>query len=99
MHWSFGKLIYKKKWNSKVDKRYITMALNRVGLKGHNVEPFWFCPKCGCTVSRWTDRSVEYPQKYSRCNCSKCGFLVALIDNSPTIHCFEYKDYDYNIDL
>lgn len=57
----------------------------------------YFCPKCGCTKSRSTGNMTSYPEHWEYFYCVRCNFKVGVIDNSPFIHCFEYKEFDYEI--
>lgn len=50
------------------------------------------CPKCGCMKSRGTGNMTSYPEHWEYFYCSRCNFKVGVIDNSPYIHCFDYKD-------
>lgn len=59
----------------------------------------WFCPKCGCELTRSTGNMVEYPELWSRSYCARCRFLVSEADNGRDVHCLEYKEYGYKIDF
>lgn len=48
-----------------------------------------FCPKCGCDATTSTGNMAEYPELWVKEFCLRCGFLVAIADNSPRIHCLE----------
>ena len=54
-----------------------------------------FCPKCGCEVSISTGNMAEYPERYVKGTCARCGFLVWWRDNSPYYHCLEFKESNY----
>lgn len=56
-----------------------------------------FCPKCGCHWAQPTGNMTSYPDHYEEWHCMRCGFLVAMIDNSPYMHALEFKDFDYEI--
>lgn len=58
------------------------------------IEPYSFCPKCGCDGHRSVNHHVEYPEIWINYYCLRCGFLVASADNSPYIHVLEemYND-------
>jgi len=57
-----------------------------------------FCPKCGCEAVRYTGNMVEYPERYDKGFCARCGFLVVLSDNSPYYHALEFSEYNYEIE-
>ena len=48
-----------------------------------------FCPKCGCEATSQTGNMVEYPERYVKYRCLRCGELVAMEDNSPFVHVLE----------
>jgi len=50
------------------------------------------CPKCRCKKTDTTGNLVEYPDMYQRWFCSHCGWLVGVVDNSPYISCWDFKD-------
>jgi len=50
------------------------------------------CPKCGCKSSERTGNMAEYPQHWEKFLCRRCEFMVAEIDNSPYISCWESPD-------
>ena len=53
------------------------------------IEPFEFCPYCGCTeVNHGTNRTM-YPEIWQIDTCSRCGQQVAEIDNSVRVHILE----------
>jgi len=56
------------------------------------VEPYLFCPHCGCRGMRPTGNRVAYPEHWEDFHCERCREIVAYIDNSPFIHILEYKD-------
>lgn len=45
-----------------------------------------FCPKCGCKLAFSTGNMAEYPEVYEKDYCLRCRTLVAMADNSATIH-------------
>lgn len=55
------------------------------------------CPKCGCTKSVGTGNMTSYPEHWEYFYCVRCRFKVAAIDNSPYIHCFDYKANNFEI--
>ena len=57
-----------------------------------------FCPKCGCDVSVSTGNMAEYPERWVKETCARCGFLVCWSDNSPYYHCLEFKESNYESD-
>lgn len=52
-----------------------------------------FCPKCGETGTRCTGNKTSYPEHWENFYCIRCGYQVAMIDNSPFIHALEMPDY------
>jgi len=48
-----------------------------------------FCPKCGCNAERSTGNMAEYPERWERRYCERCGYLVGESDNSPFVHVLE----------
>lgn len=59
------------------------------------IEPYEFCPKCGCTVTRETGNMATYPESFIKVFCARCGFLVKIQDNSPWMHCLEFPEDNY----
>lgn len=57
----------------------------------------WICPKCGCERRRTTGNMTSYPEHWENIYCLRCNHLIAFIDNSPYIHCFEYKEQNFII--
>lgn len=53
------------------------------------VEPFGFCPSCGCDIVRYIDHGVAYPERWVSGYCGRCGKKVVESDNSPYIHILE----------
>lgn len=49
----------------------------------------YFCPKCGCTSTRSTGNMADWPERWSRIYCLRCGYLVGESDNSPYVHVLE----------
>lgn len=62
------------------------------------IEPYEFCPKCGCTMIISTGNMSAYPESYVKNFCARCGYLVALQDNSPWMSCLEFPENNYVID-
>ena len=96
----------------KVKKEYLGRKFNKNKLRkllakveivkyessgSNEVRPYSFCPKCGCQTIKYTGNMVEYPERYDKGYCERCGFLVSVSDNSPYMHCLEFKDNDYKI--
>jgi len=52
------------------------------------------CPICGCKdVEIFDHAEVIIPDKYTEYNCKDCGWLVGVIDNSPYVSCYDFKDF------
>ena len=56
------------------------------------IEPFEFCPECGCTVGYLVDHHVEYPEVWYQCYCARCDSLTGEADNSVFHHVLEYAE-------
>jgi len=56
--------------------------------------PYSFCPKCGCKEVAYTDNMAEYPERWVRGYCARCGNKVVESDNSPYYHCLEFEGYE-----
>jgi len=54
------------------------------------IEPYPFCPKCGCTVVIGSGNKALYPEAWYEDTCARCNFLVGVVDNSPYYHVLEY---------
>lgn len=63
------------------------------------LEQCYFCPKCGSKKMYSTENMASYPEMWVKTFCSKCNFLLCLIDNSPPMVWAEYKYNDYVIDF
>lgn len=50
------------------------------------IEPYAFCPKCGCTGMSGSGNRVDYPEHWEDFYCHRCRYIVGTIDNSPFIH-------------
>ena len=48
-----------------------------------------FCPECGCDAERSTGNMADYPERWVRRYCQRCGYLVGESDNSPFVHVLE----------
>lgn len=66
------------------------------GAAGTLVEPFPFCPKCGCTAVRYSGNRVEYPERWDSGYCLRCGNHVWESDNSPYYHVLEMEGFNFN---
>lgn len=53
------------------------------------IEPYAFCPNCGCTEMTGTGNMTTYPEHWEDFHCVRCRTVVAKIDNSPFIHILE----------
>ena len=60
------------------------------GMQGTIIQPFPFCPKCGCESVQWIDHPVEWPERWEEGYCQRCGFKVWESDNSPYRHVLEF---------
>ncbi len=95
----------KKIWlGRRLTKCKLKLLLERVEVipptNGHDsaiINPYPFCPKCGCVNTIRTGNMVEYPERYEKEFCARCNFLVVLSDNSPYYHCLENKGYNYEL--
>lgn len=97
--------IKKKIFGKKVSKKKLRQMLESVEVIDNKypemvtIKPYFFCPRCGCELPpRYTGNMVEYPERYEKGFCVKCGFLLIVSDNSPYITCFEFKEDNYIID-
>ena len=70
-----------------------------VELTDEQMEKAHFCPQCGGKKMHSTDNMAPYPECYIKTFCSNCGFLIALVDNSPTMVWAEFKHNNWVIDL
>lgn len=57
------------------------------------IEPYPFCPKCGCVHIRSVNMGAEYPERWVMGYCVRCNFLVEVSDNSPYYHALEMDNY------
>lgn len=60
------------------------------------IKPYEFCPKCGCTETRYENYDVPYPEVWSEAYCARCNHKVAMADNSPWTHCLEVDGYSFD---
>ena len=58
------------------------------------IYPYLFCPNCGCTEWIGTGNKTSYPEHWENFHCQRCHKIVAMIDNSPFVHCLECNDYN-----
>lgn len=54
------------------------------------VEPYMFCPKCGCTQDYGTGNMTTYPEHWEIFKCLRCRSVVGGIDNSPFYHVLQF---------
>jgi hypothetical protein len=90
-----GRRMAKSKLKKLLASVVITPATN-----GHDsamISPYPFCPKCGCCQTTHNGSMVEYPERYVKDYCLRCGFLVVLSDNSPYYHALENKEFNYEL--
>lgn len=90
----FGKVI--KGRNLKKLLANVTVTQNKYP-KQAGIEPYEFCPKCGCVATNQTENMATYPESWIKVFCARCGFLVATQDNSPWMHCLEFSEDNYCI--
>ena len=57
------------------------------------IEPYMFCPECGCREMESFGNKVFYPEHYEKFYYVGCENLVAYIDNSPFIHALECENF------
>ena len=62
-----------------------------------SIFPFRFCPRCGCSKEYWYNHGVPYPERWETGYCKRCDFKIGESDNSPYVHCLEFRDSDYVI--
>ena len=93
----------KEAWNKRHTTEEIERMLQEVKItydedgKLKSISPYPFCPRCGCKYSQEEEHDeMEYPDQWTEWFCSKCGYLVAEVDNSPYIHCLQCLDYTIN---
>lgn len=60
------------------------------------VEPYEFCPKCGCCGIRWFNHGAEYPERWVSGYCMRCDNKVMESDNSPYVHVLELEGFTFN---
>lgn len=103
----YGEKLPRKVKKALLGKRMSKCKLNRL-LKSVNIikscktmyefpiiEPYAFCPNCGCTEMIGTGNMTAYPEHWEDFHCIRCRCVVAKIDNSPFIHILEhYNDGD-----
>ena len=63
----------------------------------YRILPESFCPKCGCTKTRSTGNMASYPELYEKTYCLRCGYLVEMADNSPSMNCLEWPDHSIDM--
>ena len=97
------KLSRKKKlrmWGRKVRGKKLKEMLSAMQIirnkypQTATILPYEFCPKCGCRNCTSTGNLESHPCVYIRNYCARCGYMVAMADNSPLIHCLECLDYE-----
>ena len=55
------------------------------------------CPKCRCKETETTGNMAAHPDHWEKWQCKNCGWLVATVDNSPYISCYEFEDFVIDI--
>jgi predicted nucleic-acid-binding Zn-ribbon protein len=77
---------------TKMKKKHLKSLINSVEIieqheyYGTEIYPYQFCPKCGCKDTRSSGSMAEYPERWERIYCLRCGYLVCESDNSPYVH-------------
>lgn len=84
----FGKRMKRSKLRALLESVTTTEA-EYDGHKYTKVEPFEFCPCCGCTLTHGGDNRAQYPEVWRTYYCLKCFFPVATEDNGPYTHCLQ----------
>jgi len=88
-----GKRLSKNRIKKLISKIKVTPATGHLSTL---VEPFPFCPKCGCTGVRYSGNRVEYPERWDSGYCIRCGNHVWESDNSPYYHVLEMEDFSFS---
>lgn len=89
-----------KKIGRKINKKTLKRLLASFQIIHHkypissDILPYEFCPMCGCKETIGGHERSCYPESYKLWFCARCEYLVAMVDNSPRIHCLECKDYE-----
>lgn len=73
-----------------LNKRKLEKLLSSVRkTEGGEIEPYLFCPHCGCREVRSVDHNVEWPEIWTEDFCLRCGKYVGGADNSVHVHVLE----------
>lgn len=90
-----GKLMSKCKLNRLLDSVTIGRGASTM-FETADIQPYTFCPNCGCTKLRGGGNMSVHPEHWERFYCLRCNAVVGYIDNSPFIHALECKENDYD---
>ena len=78
----------------RLSKSKIKKLLQGTALIGRGIDtiidPYPFCPVCGCAHVDWVHHSVAYPERWETGYCARCGQKVCESDNSPYVHILEW---------
>lgn len=101
------------KLSRRIKKQYLGRKMNKSDLRklllsvvvipannGYDMAtilPYQFCPKCGCTATRYVDHGASYPERWASTYCVRCNWKLSTSDNSPFYHCLEYPDFNYEL--
>jgi DNA-directed RNA polymerase subunit RPC12/RpoP len=88
----------KKVLGRKVGKQNLTRLLKTVVVLSNaktmyespKIEPYAFCPNCGCTQDYGTGNMTTYPEHWEIFRCLRCRSTVGAIDNSPYYHVLQF---------
>lgn len=87
---------------TKITRKELRDRLAKVYIKEHNKQngyielSDYFCPKCGCEITRTINHHVEYPEIWTENFCVRCNEYVGGQDNSWPHHIL--IDYIYERD-
>ena len=83
----------------KLNKRKLKELIESVRITRHketneliDIEPYDFCPQCGCRATQFIDHNVGYPEIWIEDRCLRCNAWVGGADNSRYEHILEWKD-------
>jgi len=95
MREKLSRRLKKKLLGNKISRKKLRILLQTYKVfpnkypESSTIEPFEFCPKCGCTEYYFTNNMATYPEQWIEYYCYRCDNLVASVDNSPFIHVLE----------
>jgi len=53
------------------------------------------CPICGCLKTRFVNHNMEWPDVWNENFCTRCGYLINYVDNSPN---YSFLDHSEEVD-